>query len=66
MHTQTRAPTGTHNLDKRPCDMQTHPFMHTYTHIHWYLTVGQWRGGLRSWIIGTFLSSVIYLTAILR
>lgn len=45
-------------LGKLPPDMQT------FTHR--YLTVGQWHGGLRSWIMGMFLSSVIYLAAILR
>lgn len=31
-----------------------------------YLTVGQWHRGLRSWIMGMFLSSVIYLAATSR
>lgn len=52
-----------------PCiDAQAHTHLHTHIglHIHWYLTVGQWHGGLRSWIMGMFLSSVIYLAAIFR
>lgn len=60
-HTQTLPYTDAYKLwtpDKLPPE--------AHTHTHWCLTVGQWHEGLRSWIMGTLLSSVIYLAAILR
>lgn len=38
----------------------------THPHTHIYLAVGHWHIGLRSWIIGMCLSSVIDLAATLR